>query len=212
MWLSALLLGFSKSVARDPPSVQSTPPLHTVSPSWDSPGSLLLLKPFLCGLPTKHTLLHHLHHLHHLQAHQHSTHLNHLSDKTYMNDLPRCRLQAKCTVFPPFPEGWSFLISPQSLGSCCGSILYYIIFPLHSSPSDFSIFSKILLKWLPGNPVSSAAASWLQRKAVKFILHLPKSSCNLPLGKEIKLLSAQDLVCSNKKTELGTILQVFIKH
>lgn len=125
--------------------------------------------------PHKHTLL------------QHPTHLNHLSDKAYMNDLPRCRLQAKCTVFPPSPEGWSFLISPQSLGSCCENILYYIIFPLHSSPSDFSIFSKTLLKQSPGNPVSSAAASWLQRKAVKFILHLPKSSCNLPLAKEIKL-------------------------
>ena len=79
--------------------------------------------------PHKHTLL------------QHPTHLNHLSDKAYMNDLPRCRLQAKCTVFPPSPEGWSFLISPQSLGSCCENILYYIIFPLHSSPSDFSIFT-----------------------------------------------------------------------
>ena len=49
-------------------------------------------------------------------------------------------------LIPPFPEGWSFLISPQSLGSCCGSILYYTIFPLHFSPSDFFIFSKILLK------------------------------------------------------------------
>ena len=114
--------------------------------------------------PHKYTLL------------QHPTHLNHLSDKAYMNDLPRCNLQAKCTVFPRSPDGWSFLISPQSLGSCCGSILYYIIFPLPSSPSDFSIFSKTLLKRSPGNPVLSAAASRLQRKAVKFILHLPKSS------------------------------------
>ena len=52
MWPTALLLGFSKSVARDPPSAQSAPPLHTVPPSWDIPSSLLLLKPLLCGLPT----------------------------------------------------------------------------------------------------------------------------------------------------------------
>ncbi|KAI4562338.1 hypothetical protein MJT46_011300 [Ovis ammon polii x Ovis aries] len=41
---------------------------------------------------------------------------------------------------------------------------------------DFSIFSKTVLKRSPGNPVLSAAASRLQRKAVKFILHLSKSS------------------------------------
>ncbi|KAI4575466.1 hypothetical protein MJG53_011669 [Ovis ammon polii x Ovis aries] len=47
---------------------------------------------------------------------------------------------------------------------------------LCQSVQDFSIFSKTVLKRSPGNPVLSAAASRLQRKAVKFILHLSKSS------------------------------------
>ena len=100
--------------------------------------------------------------------------------------LLRCRLQDNSTVFPPSREGSNFLISSKSLGCCCGSILYYIIFPLHTSPSHSSFFSTTLPEQLPGNPALSAAASWPQRNVVKFILHLPKSSCNLPLGKEIK--------------------------
>lgn len=174
----ACLLGSSKSTWQSPGThLQHRPHtlLHPVPPPRGSPRSLLLLKRLLKWPPHELALCHR------------STHSdqNHPSDEAEMIYLLRCRLQDNSTVFPPSREGSSFLISSKSLGCSCGNILYYIIFPLHSSPSHSSFFST-LLEQLPGNPALSVAASWPQRNGVKFILHLPKSSCNLPLGKGIK--------------------------